>query len=717
MGRCLLPLLMLAGLLAQAAPLLDESFEGDEKALRDQGWSLPEGATVVTEGKNGTRCLRLECPDGKAYSEFFVPVKTGCIYRARAWVRCENVADNAEDRFHRGAALFCQFADRNRQWKAGGSFPTGLKGTQDWRRLEVRYTSAIPEGVAFIQLMIGVEGTGTAWFDGVEVEEITAWDSPKAVAPQQGETVASRRPLLRWEADLPEESYELELSPSPDFPAAQTQRQRVWADEARPDAPLTPGVWHWRLRTVTALTRLPPTKPRSFTVPPDAAAWPPRLVPRWTNDATPQPTLAADLVPADWVTEIRATIGGQTATVERDGERVRITAAAKLPKGVFDVHIVARGPGDRQADFHDLFCHKKPAIATTFREDGIMLVDGKPFFPIGSYRDPSDTLTDFAGLRQAGFNVTHDYYFENAGRTVADARAYLRAAHENELRVFLGSSRPAIRRGDVMRWKRWTGELMDEPALLTWYMMDEPICQKVPQAAFVQLQQAIRQMDSGHPASLLLARIAPVTDIQRAYAETCDILWCDPYPIPSRSLNLVREKAEACRDAAGPNRPFWVVLQGFDWRYWNEKGAAFEKYGQEITRPTPDETRAMAHLALSSGAHGLVWYWSPKSCYQIQRQAPTVWQGICDTVQELNRLHPYLVAPRSKADAIDLPAPFQGWSRTANGARVLAIVNASDEAAKPRLPAEEELLDWRTGKPPTGEPIPAWGTDIYTWRE
>jgi hypothetical protein len=47
----------------------------------------------------------------------------------------------------------------------------------------------------------------------------------------------------------------------------------------------------------------------------------------------------------------------------------------------------------------------------------------------------------------------------------------------------------------------------------------------------------------------------------------------------------------------------------------------------------------------------------------------------------------------------------------------LAVVNASDESAKPTLPAVQELLDWRTGQPPIDEPIPAWGTAIYTWKE
>jgi len=710
----LLAMLVLGALVLRAEPLVNESFETDLPSLRAAGWRLPSGAALATPGRAGEHCLRLDRPEKKGYAEFFIPVQTGHMYRAKAWVKCANVVADEVSAYNRGAVLFCQFADQDKQWRSGGSFPKGLHGTQDWQQLEVKHTAAIPEGVAFIQLMVGVEGKGTAWFDGVELEEITAWDTPKAINPVDGASVDSKRPLLSWEAALPKESYELQISPSADFPADATRTHLVWAGEARPDEPLAPGTWYWRLQTVAANARLPATQPRRFIVPADAEEWPPLFTPTWTGNAVP---LTARLAPAEWVSGVTATIAGQPATVVRDGDGLAISSVQPLPKGVHEVRVKARNAQGQEAEFVDLYTAKAPVGAISFRADGIMLLDGKPFFPLGAYRDPSDTRTDFAGLKEAGFNVTHDYYFENTDRTIPEARAYLRAADAAGLKVFLGFGRPSIRRNDVLGWKRWVGELMDEPGLLTWYMMDEPMCQEVPQAAFVGLQQAIRQMDSGHPASLLLARIAPVTEFQRAYASTCDILWCDPYPVPDHPLVVVADKAEACREAAGPGRPFWVVLQGFDWRYAREGKAALGKYGQEITCPTPNETLAMAHLALSTGTQGLIWYWSPNSIYHIQQNAPTVWKGICETVQELNRLQPFLIAPRSPADDLSLRAPFRSWSRAWDGKRILAVVNASAEPAPLTLPGNHAATDWRTGEPAGNAPIPAWGTALYIWPE
>jgi hypothetical protein len=448
-------------------------------------------------------------------------------------------------------------------------------------------------------------------------------------------------------------------------------------------------------------------------------------VPRWHALPSARPELDATLTPGNWVTAVTATIGGVPAHVTRDGDSVRLVPEGDLPPGVHEVTLTAQGDDGRSVTCHEIFTNKQPRTRVTRRDDGIALVNGAPFFPLGAYRDPSDTLTDFSGLERAGFNVTHSYVFEERTNASEAARKYLRAAHAAGIRVFLGFSRPAIRKGDRQQWKRWVADLMDEPALLTWYMMDEPICQNIPYAAFDEIYAAIRQCDTTRPASLLLARISPVTDVQRAYAQACDILWCDPYPLPNGSLSSVASKALACREAAGPDRPFWVVLQAHDLRYWKGRSRDFREHGGEITRPTAEETRSMAHLALSTGAHGLIWYWGPNSHYHIERDAPAVWKGLCATLAELNGLMPWLVAPRNEADSIPLPAPFRGWSRTHDGTRVLSVVNNSDKSAQLELdlPDAHQATDRDTQqKAATADgriraTLPPWGVRILQWQE
>ena len=69
----------------------------------------------------------------------------------------------------------------------------------------------------------------------------------------------------------------------------------------------------------------------------------------------------------------------------------------------------------------------------------------------------------------------------------------------------------------------------------------------------------------------------------------------------------------------------------------------------------------------------------------MQDEAPDVWQGICEVLGELNELMPYLTARRTERDDIAAPGSLRVWTREANGTRVLAVVNISDEPAEAPL--------------------------------
>ena len=224
-----------------AAPLLTEDFEATARSLREKGWHLADAAGLAPESRDGSTCLKMACPHRKAYAEYFVPVEKGKMYRARAWVKCEDVKRDPASPQNRGAVLFCQFANADKGWVGGGTFPKGLHGTRAWTCLEVNYTATIPESVAYIQVMLGIEGVGTAWFDDVMVEEITEWDSPAVISPRDGKAVESLRPVLAWEAALPHESYRVELAADSEFRRAGTQSQLVWGGDTRPANPLGPG--------------------------------------------------------------------------------------------------------------------------------------------------------------------------------------------------------------------------------------------------------------------------------------------------------------------------------------------------------------------------------------------------------------------------------------------------------------------------------------------
>ncbi len=129
-------------------------------------------------------------------------------------MRCDGVARHPGNRQHRGAVIFLQWADHERHHVAGGSFPMGLFGSHDWGVREVSWTRQIPPGVGYLHVLLGIEGTGRAWFDDLRVERIEpGWRGPDVVSPADGATVRTQRPEFRWDDLEPSGlSYRIELS-------------------------------------------------------------------------------------------------------------------------------------------------------------------------------------------------------------------------------------------------------------------------------------------------------------------------------------------------------------------------------------------------------------------------------------------------------------------------------------------------------------------------
>ena len=666
--------------LASGLPIVQD-FEADLAALRQQGWGTPSTCSVVAErSKSGRRCLevRVASTQGR-YAQLFIPVARGKCYRAEVWIRCRDVKPNPALGQSRGAVIFSQWANAKKGWEPGGAFPKGLFGTRDWVLRKVPLVRPIPARVSYIQLLLGVEGTGTAWFDGLRVEEIREWNGVVMEAPAEGERLDVRRPLLKWrgKAKVGASGALVDLSRDFRFPVDATLRVAAQGAECRPPA-LEPGVWHWRVRQAAGHGHLPPGQTRSFSVMPGAELWPPTMTPRvmW-SDRGPV-TLKVRVEPKDLAADFAATIGGRPGGLaQRQDGLLVFRPAQALGPGIHPVRITAT-KGDRSASVSTFLCNKRPGRTVAFRRDNVMLLDGKPFFPIGAYRDPSDTLTDFSGLIEAGFNTTHSYAFETPkpGDVIARARRYLQTAHEHGLKVFMGMPRPHIDAGDFAWCQRWAAELMDEPALLTWYLRDEPDGAGIPPAKIQRLNDAVKAVDPFTPTTVLCC----VPRLFRQYGCTADIFWSDPYPVPRRPLSTVQDYTRKSRAAAGPGRPVWIVIQGFDWTYLRNTKAMLSRHGQP-TRPTARETRCMAFTALANGATGLIWYWSPNSILHIQRDAPDVWRGICATVHELQGLMPFLTARSRPEDTIDVRDPLAAWSRQAGGRRVLAVVNTSDKPA------------------------------------
>lgn len=685
-------------------------FEQSETDLRSQGWNVPPNARIVDAPGARSRALHIQVDDPgkqKKYAEYFLPVTPGAFYQAEVRIKTQGVEPHPRGGHNRGAVIFLQLADKDRKHLMGGSFPRGLRGDHDWSERGVIATGQIPAHAAYLQVLLGVEGQGQAWFDDLRVSRIRSnnFKGVTVVSPRLDTPLNELRPVFdiqQGDSAIGRFACRLEVSQDARFPTEATFVEELKRTPHQLSHWLTPGRWHYRIIHHASGVALPPPPTRSLVIAEDATAWPPAIHPAWEWTDSPRPTLRAKIdYPQPETLAFAITIEGTPVDILGIHEQhVVFTPAQDLAPGGHRVRIEASQAGKTRV-IERLFSNQRPGSHVTFREDRVMLVEGKPFYPLGTYRDPSDSIRTFDGIAQAGFNLTHDYLFEHGPQDVAVARAYLDEAHQRGLKVFMGIPRSKIRQEDYLRIENWVVSLMDHPALLLWYLMDEPELQGVSPTAMRSLRQVVRATDPFHPT----AAVYCYPDMFQQWQGSHDVQWHDPYPLPSGPLTDVEKYVRRARQSEGERGPAWTVLQGFDYRYAHarERYRAMDKFGPP-DQPSREQTRAMAFLALAEGTDGLVWYWLPKSAYHIVEDAPTTWQGIVETVQLMKKLEPWLLADKSASDqAIGASEPFRVWTRQVDGRRVLAIVNASDQSANFPLPFPdlglEQVTDFETGLP------------------
>jgi hypothetical protein len=288
-------------------------------------------------------------------------------------------------------------------------------------------------------------------------------------------------------------------------------------------------------------------------------------------------------------------------------------------------------------------------------EDLVVRFDGEPFFPVGIYHMPTSD-EPYRELADAGFNLVR------AGAS----RDQLDKAHAAGLKAWvpIGGHLTFDKEVDAKRAKlaEVVDGLKDHPALLAWESVDEPAWthmkaeQRVPAAHLAAGYRALRELDPNHPVWLNHAP-ANLVETMREYNAAADIIACDTYPVivpglqPMYALwedgyqgdllnvhiSQVGEYVEKMKRVAGPEKPVWMVLQGFAWAMLEKEE---KRQNDKIRFPTYDETRFMAYDAIVHGAKGIL-YWG----VGYTPQPSPFWSDLKRVVNELSGLHDVLAAP------------------------------------------------------------------------
>lgn len=293
------------------------------------------------------------------------------------------------------------------------------------------------------------------------------------------------------------------------------------------------------------------------------------------------------------------------------GKEVKFTLPVPENEGRYPLEFTARAAdGKVLAELKDVFTVRgeKPARHShevRFDERRRMYLDGKPFFPIMTWRNrgPLPFEESYPRFVELGFNLIE---CPISNLDIADA-AGLYALAELPAKVFAVRT-PEEEQKYLADFKKRYGRLVEHPAVVGYFSVDEPTWRGDPIAPYAAGYRFIRdRFDAWRPVYINEAPRGSVESL-RPVADACDIYGVDIYPVPSpnphselddKTVTSVGKYTDICRDVTRNRKPVWMCLQGFAWGTLT---------GTKEIYPTYEESRFMAFDAIAHGATGLV-YW------------------------------------------------------------------------------------------------------------
>jgi len=289
------------------------------------------------------------------------------------------------------------------------------------------------------------------------------------------------------------------------------------------------------------------------------------------------------------------------------GKRISIIPfTISLNPGFYNVtaEIVASGGSLYSASCELIILQHKANEVKTDRLTGGLIVNNRDFFPFGfyCYSPVQQPLAEEEVVK--GFNMMSPYQKilpENFGERKAymDRCAELgMKVHYNLLSVSGGGGVSSQIEGisDQEKKERLLNEIrtfMDHPALLAWYISDEPNGFNIPPSTLEEIYRTIKEADPWHPVSIVF--MAPFSSA-RKYADCMDIVMADPYPVPNGSVNQAGEVARQLRNSFEGRKPVWIVPQAFGGGEWWQR------------EPTIQEMRTMTFQSIVNGARGIQYF-------------------------------------------------------------------------------------------------------------
>ena len=384
----------------------------------------------------------------------------------------------------------------------------------------------------------------------------------------------------------------------------------------------------------------------------------------------------------------------------REGRGIVLRPGAPWAKGVNTLSVTVRDVAGNETVSSKSFLigERTKGEKVTVRDDGVTLIDGKPFFPIGIYGVKKQMFNAWsfdraiADLKQAGFNFVHSY-------TCSRDPEFLGLAAKHGMRAWTGAYHVA--RGD--NWLATTGRY--DRATITWYIGDDTSMYMKP-SELQDRDEAARMLDGARlTCQADVINSGAYDDRFAGYAAFTDVFLPEIYPILGdandekcvartiRDMKRVRTDLAKCDDGKR-HHAVWPILQIF------HGGKCWHRY------PTEDEVVATTFASLIHGGKGVTWFqyqgkldkeegYRYSGCFRSEKD----WRMTTNLVSRIASLVPVLLErdPKQPAAPVVLEGPkddplgqpaVSALVKRHDGFTYVLAVNASPKPVRARLFAE-----------------------------
>ena len=312
------------------------------------------------------------------------------------------------------------------------------------------------------------------------------------------------------------------------------------------------------------------------------------------------------------------------------------------------------------SDKMDFFRHPEPKWR--IRDDGTVLKDGKPFFPIGFYHvswtvPPEKRMAMLKDVGKHGYNCVHtDYLNPQKDR---DFKDFLDEAERLGVYIITGPDFQGDQLSVIREWK-------NHPAVMAWNICDEPETHGLNPEEFANRFAAFKQLDPDH----LIYTVICTPKQYKDYACYTDVLAPDPYPLPDSPVDSAfGHYKDSFTEARKYGASLWTVPQ------------CFGNYSGWKRPPTSQENRMMVYLGVLAGAKGFLNFTYFESTYIIT-DYPELYNGAMAFPDEIKQLVPYLLDGERTVLQTDAHGIYAGrW--TLNGKRAYVVLNTSHQKPLP----------------------------------